>query len=93
MSGLQDNYSIPENMTRQICFNLTILNSTYYGNYSINITTDPADPEEMGKYYVKQVHVYVHIATVSRTCICSYSEKHVHVTCICTCTCTCNYSE
>ena len=47
MSGLQDNYSIPENMTRQICFNLTIADPAYYGNYSINITTNPADPEEM----------------------------------------------
>ena len=49
VSGLQDEYSVPENMTLQICLNLTITNATYNGNYSINITTNPADAEGTGK--------------------------------------------
>ena len=49
VSGLQVEYFIPENVTRQICFNLTIVDMNYNGNYSINITTNPPDPEEMGK--------------------------------------------
>ena len=49
VSGLQDEYFIPENTTRQICFNLTVIDTNYTGNYSINITTIPADPEGMGK--------------------------------------------